>query len=72
MGFVSNSRGNGSCVSGTPPFVGQSNSYVSDIRQGEVPSSVRGSLISITEKCNRVNSSDSVDTRVLFSSLLAS
>ena len=30
MGFVSNSRGVGSCVSGTPSFVGQSDSYVSD------------------------------------------
>ena len=36
MGFVSNSRGIGSCVSGTPSFVGQSDSYVSDLRQGEV------------------------------------
>ena len=50
MGFVSNSRGIGSCVSGTPSFVGQSDSYVSDLRQGEVPSSVRRSSISITEK----------------------
>jgi hypothetical protein len=41
MGFVSNSRGIGSCVSGTPSFVGQSDSYVSDLRQGEVPSSVK-------------------------------
>jgi hypothetical protein len=72
MGFVSNSRGIGSCVSGTPSFVRQSDSYVSDLRQGEVPFSVRGSLISITEKNNRGNSSDSVDTRVLFSSLLGS
>ena len=72
MGFVSNSRGIGSCVSGTPSFVGQSDSYVSDLRQREVPSSVRGSSISFTEKCNRGNSSDSVDTRVLFSSLLGS
>jgi hypothetical protein len=72
VGFVSNSRGIGSCVSGTPSFVGQSDSYVSDLRQGEVPSSVRGSSISITEKSNRGNSSDSVDTRVLFSSLLGS
>jgi hypothetical protein len=46
-----------------------SDSYVSDLRQGEVPSSVRGSSISITEKSNRGNSSDSVDTRVLFSSM---
>jgi hypothetical protein len=29
-GFVSNSRGIGFCVSGTPSFVGQSDSYVSD------------------------------------------
>jgi hypothetical protein len=65
MGFVSNSRGIGSCVSGMPSFVGQSDSYVSDLRQGEVPSSVRGSSISITVKSNRGNSSDSVDTRVL-------
>ena len=72
MGFVSNSRGIGSCVSGTPSFVGQSDPYVSDLRQGEVPFSVRGSSISITEKSNRGNSSDSVDTRVLFSSLLGS
>jgi hypothetical protein len=72
MGFVSNSRGIGSCVSGTPSFVGQSDSYVSDLRQGEVPSSVRGSSISIIEKSNRGNSSDSVDTRVVFSSLLGS
>jgi hypothetical protein len=43
-----------------------------DFRQGEVPSSVRGSSISTTEKSNRGNSSDSVDTRVLFSSLLGS
>ena len=50
VGLVSNSRGIGSCVSGTPSFVGQSNSYVSDFRQGEVPSSVRGSSISTTEK----------------------
>jgi hypothetical protein len=50
MGFVSNSRGIGSCVSGTRSFVGQSDSYVSDLRQGEVPSSVRRSSISITEK----------------------
>jgi hypothetical protein len=40
VGFVSSSRGIGSCVSGTPSFVGQSDSYVSDLRQGEVPSSV--------------------------------
>jgi hypothetical protein len=40
------------------------------LRQGEVPSSVRGSSISITEKSNRGNSSDSVDTMVLLSSLL--
>ena len=72
MSFVSNSREIGSCVSGTPSFVGQSDSYVSDLRQGEVPSSVRRSSISITEKSNRGNSSDSVDTRVLFSSLLGS
>ena len=58
MGFVSNSRGIGSCVSVTPSFVGLSDSYVSDFRQGEVPSSVRGSSISITEKSNRGNSSD--------------
>jgi hypothetical protein len=31
-----------------------------DLRQGEVPSSVRGSSISSTEKSNRGNSSDSV------------
>jgi hypothetical protein len=43
----------GSCVSGTPSFVGQSDSYVSDLRQGEVPSSVRRSSISITEKSKR-------------------
>jgi hypothetical protein len=36
VGFVSNSRGIGSCVSGTPSFVGQSDSYVSDLRQGPV------------------------------------
>ena len=72
VGFVSNSRGIGSCVSGTPSFVGQSDSYVSDLRQREVPSSVRGSSISITEKSNRGNSSNSVDTRILFSSLLGS
>ena len=71
-GFVSNSRGIRSCVSGTPSFVGQSDSYVSDLRQGEVPSSVRRSSIPITEKSNKGNSSDSVDTRVLFSSLLGS
>jgi hypothetical protein len=52
IGFVSNSRGIGSCVSGTPSFGGQSDSYVSDLRQGEVPSSVRGRSISITEKSN--------------------
>ena len=51
----------GSCVSGTPSFVGQSDSYVSDLRQWEVPSSVLGSSISITENSNRGNSSDSVD-----------
>jgi hypothetical protein len=50
----------------------KSDSYVSDLRQREVPSAVRGSSISFTEKCNRGNSSDSVDTRVLFSSLLGS
>ena len=72
MGFVSNSRGIGSCVSGTPSFVGQSDCYVSDFRQGEVPSSVRGSSISTTEKSNRGHSSDSVDTRILFLSLLGS
>ena len=38
----------------------------------EVPSSVRRSSISITDKSNRGNSSDSVDTRVLFSSFLSS
>jgi hypothetical protein len=72
MGFVSNSRGIGYCVSGTPSFVEQSDSYISDFRQGEVPSSVRGSSISTTEKSNRGNSSDSVETRVLFSYLLGS
>jgi hypothetical protein len=65
-------KGIGSGVSGTPSFVGQSDSYVSDFRQGEIPSSVRGSSISITEKSNRGNSSDSVDTKVLFSFLLGS
>ena len=65
-------RGGLDLVSGTPSFVGQSDSYVSDFRQGEVPSSVRGSSISTTEKSNRGHSSDSVDTRVLFSSLLGS
>jgi hypothetical protein len=48
MGFVSNSRGIESCVSGTSSFVGQSDSYVSDLGQGEVPSSVGRSSISIT------------------------
>jgi hypothetical protein len=52
MGFINNSRGIRSCVSGTPSFVGQFDSYVSDLRQGEVPSSVRRSSISITEKNN--------------------
>ena len=46
-------RGIGSCVSGTPSFVGQSDSYVSDLRQGEVMSSVRRSSISITENSKR-------------------
>jgi hypothetical protein len=45
-------------ISVTPSFVGQSESYISDFRQGEVPSSVRGSSISTTEKSNRGNSSD--------------
>jgi hypothetical protein len=70
MGFVSNSRGIGSCVSGTPSFVGQSDSYVSDKEKFRLLSEEVQSLL--LKKGNKGNSSDSVDTRVLFASLLGS
>ena len=69
MGFVGNSRGIGSCVSGTPSFVGQSDSYVSDLRHDSTILSTTG-LSEFSSQCGSSRSPSHSTSPVLSSGTL--